>query len=612
MTEDNAVIKWEDVDPATINPESFRAELRAWQKAKSDRIDEFLRERDKTGVHDRSKQRYALWEPISIEDRDYLINMTSHQVPKLDADGYIELDQAGNAIYTEEEVEADPVDFYPKRRVLSAEDNDKLNEWVEAFEKKTGRLPIGVTTWFGERPTDAQLRQKPLTEEATIVKQLRSLFDTAKKGLDKLDPKTVIASTMDNLKRLQTLDSSFPSPLTKASLHGILGDFVEIAHPTTVASKEMLMYEMLPMIGALMGDAFYAPFGSDKHFSSLFTLAIGRSTDGKGQAMHHCEEAIRLVDQGWTKTSVHSNPASGEGMIRMLAGSTLNMGRKYRVVIANSEMSTTFAAQGRESSTLSGILRKAYDGDRLENFRSDKKKSIAADDYLLGFVGTITPGELQQVMPAMDWVNGAQNRFLWSIAFKDKTLGRSPAQPDFTNWAGRVKALFELNTKEGAKPTAIAYSESGRRVWDDWHASLPEHQDDTLSESQGRVLANCLRVAVLYAQLDERRLDGWQPQIEGQHVEAAIEIVTRSRQSVQWYLAQLNPASKVNHDDIQKIRRAMVEKTKNGAAELTATDVHGLFPRRTAEQREEICIQAGLKLTITKNKKGKSLSVWIN
>ena len=448
-----------------------------------------------------------------------------------------------------------------------------------------------------------------------------NVFNTLSWGIDHIDtvdPRAVIQCTMDSLRRMQFLDGRFPAPLTEKSLTGIIGDFVDLAYPTTVACREMLLYQMLPVIGALLGATYYLPYGSDKHFPSLFSLAIGRTSDGKGQAKHHIEDAIRLVEPAWFSQNVFANPASGEGLVRMLAGKGLVLGgKKNRVVVYNSEMVTTFNASARKDSTLSGNLRTAYDGDRIENFRSDTKKSYTADNYILGFCGMITPQELKDVMPAMDWKNGAANRFLWSIGFKDKTLGRSAKQPDFTKWADRVRKLVELN--KGADLTAIDYSDSGKRAWDEWFYSLPEHNDDTLSESQARAAANCVRVANLYAQLDERRLDGWLVQLDREHVEAAIEIVNRSRQSVEWYLTQAHQVSPTEsgatQEELMKLKSAVAAAGREtGVPELTQGDIAKLFSHKTTEERDELCILAGLKPYSRANGRedgrGRPVTVW--
>ena len=495
---------------------------------------------------------------------------------------------------------------------------DRLNLLNEALNHPDGYDEKTIKQVLREYIQSDVIQACSILRSAEAVRD--NVFQTLSWGvekIDELDPRTIIQATMDGLRRIQFLDGRFPAPLTEKSLWGILGDFVELAYPTTIACREMLLYQMLPILGVLLGDAYYLPFGSDKHYPATFSLAIGKTSEGKGQAKHHVEDAVRLVDPAWYKKDVHSNPASGEGLIRMLSTVTLNIGgnpRKNRVAIFNSEMVTTFNAAARRDSTLSGILRSAYDGDHIENFRSDKRNSFAAEDYILGFCGTITPQELRDVMPAIDWKNGSANRFLWCIGYKDKNLGRSAVQPNFVDWAKRVQKIIHLNLD--TQSSRINYSTSGADSWDAWECTLPEHNDDLLSESQARNKANCARIANLYAQLDERRLEGWKPQIEDRHVEAAIEIVTRSRQSVEWYLTQANqvqrPDSTATQDDLIKLKKAVAANGQNGAPEITRKEISRLFSHKTTEERDELCILAGLRTYTTESseKGGKPTTIW--
>jgi len=572
------------IDLKTISPEAYKAEYLADLQRKNERIDALLNE-------PRPSERYILWEPISQEEWDYNLSLK---------------DEYGNQTCTPE---TDPLEFAPKR-ILLAPEADGI---IDRYWSKHGRLPHGVTGFKDPAPADNILRLPVPTIEDTLIKRLVAVLDLSKQSLQTAEPRAVIAATMESLRKLQTLDGKFPQPLTRKSLWGILGDFVEVAYPTVVASREMLLYEMLPLLGVLLGDSFYLPYGSDKHYPSIFSLVIARTSDGKGQAWHACQDAIELVDAGWLRHNVHSNPASGEGLIRMLGGQLkIEGGHRKSVAIFNTEMMTSFVAQGRKDSSLGGFLRKAYDGDSLENFRSEGKKSTTADNYLLGFCGTITPKELQQVMPLMDWTNGAQNRFCWCVGQKDKTLGRSTVRPNFISWAQRTQKLLALN--QSVQPTPIDYAPSGQRIFDDWFHSLPDHDDSILADSQARTPAIFARVANTYAQLDERRLEGWKVQLEDRHVEAAIEIVTRSRQSVEWYLAQqMGAAQNVSFDDVQKLKMAMLKKARDsGVAELTATEVYGLFSHKSTEQRDQICLQAGFKVsTKKKTARGKPTILWV-
>lgn len=590
------------IDISTATPEAAKRDREAYFKAKQDQIDAALAEREKDSKA-LAPVKYTAYAPISPAEREYLLNVATHK----NDDG------------TEEPCtpENEPEEFEPRRVRISDEGRAEFNAIVDEFWVKHGKFPrvivngvlCAVTAIDAPVPTDKELQSVMPSESDPLVAQLIKILETAKSSARLSDPKIVIHNALLGIRALERLDASYPSPLTSKSLHGILGDFVNIAHPTTVASKELLLMEMLPLVGAMLGDAFYSPFGSDRHYAALFSLIVARTSDGKGQAQRHCEEALKLVDPAWVKNNLRSNPASGEALVRMVAGPSLKLNsRKHRVAIFNSEMSTYFAASGRESSTLGGKMRQAYDMERLENFRSDSKKSVHAEDYILGFVGSITPRELKKVMPQMDWSNGAQNRFLWSVAEKDKSLDSS-TPPNFAQWAERLMNIVRLN-QSVEQPIAVLRSREAERIWRDFIQSLPEHDDTVLADSQARIKANAARVSVLYAQLDERRLgSGWQVIIEPKHVEAAIEIVMRSRQSVEWYLNQQNnTATKISPSDIQKIKLAQLEIIREGG-ELDSTEVAKIFSHKTSAERDEICLAAGLK-PVSRKTRGRKVIVW--
>jgi hypothetical protein len=498
-------------------------------------------------------------------------------------------------------------------KILSLPTFRRDDSTIDNFVLKTGQYPKkSIYAVGGPLPSFEDLTEQPITLDDLLTKKLLLVLDASKHSLQivNADARKIIATTMESLRQLQTLDGNFPKPLTEKSIHGLLGDFVKIAHPTIEGCREMLVFQMLPLIGVLMGDAYYLPFGSDKHFPSIFSLVIARTADGKGQAKHACEDAISFVDPAF---KIHSNPSSGEGLVRMLGNQmAMTGGHKKRVAIHNAEMVTAFVAQNRKDSTLGGFIRNAYDGEFIENYRSESKKSTTADNYILGFCGTITPKELEKCMPLLDWNNGAQNRFLWSIGFKDKNLDRSTEKPNFRPWAERVRKLVEMNLS--VQPTAIDYSPDGARAFIDWCKSLPPHDDTILADSRARAKAQCVRVANLYAQLDERRLTGWQVQLEAKHVEAAIEIVQHSWASVEWYLARSSSeGTKVGGADIQKLKQALIRKIREGGkAELTATEVYDLFTHKTREERDAICVAAGFKPGANKTPRGKAAVVWSN
>jgi primase-polymerase (primpol)-like protein len=427
--------------------------------------------------------------------------------------------------------------------------------------------------------------------------QIKEVLNRGLSSLETHEPRLVIRTAIKDLSKIQIYDESFPKPLTAKSLHGILGSFVDISLPTTSASQEMLLYQMLPILGSYLGKKYFVPFGADRHYTALNVLAIGKTADGKGQATHCVRNAMNAVDAFWEKRSIKQNPASGEALVRLAAGTGLT-GSTTRIALQISEMKNLFDAMNREGSTLSGQLRNVYDCDPVENERSDKKKSFLALDYLIGILGTITPRELREVMGNINWANGVANRFLWCIATRSKTLKTSRVIPDFSDWAERVKALCALDREVNQE--AFDYSKQGLELWDDWVDSLPEDDDDNLGLSQARVKPNCLRLASLYAQLDERRLQGWKIALEPIHVEAAIEIVTRSRESVAWYLEMgqsTKPTSTFADTDLMKLHVALAEKVREtGRAQISSTDVRNMFSRRSGAERDALCLAAKLHI----------------
>lgn len=480
-------------------------------------------------------------------------------------------------------------------------DRDKADHLFKRGQLQAKR---GYVAFGAPPPDDLQLLS---SVDDILANKLKFVFDAAKKDLRTTPPRLVIAKAMETLRQMQTLDDGFPKPLTSKALHGLLGEFVEIAHPATEGCKEMLLYQMLPLIGVLLGDSYYLLFGADKHLASIFSLVIARTSEGKGQAKRAAEEAIAAIDPTF---KTHSNVSSGEGLIRMLGNSiAMPGGHKKRVAIHCSEMVNLFVAQSRKDSTLGGFTRAAFDGELIENYRSESKKSQTADNYILGLVGTITPKELEECMPKLDWSNGAQNRFLWSVGYKSHSLEISTSKLNWGPWATRVRKLLDLNLS--TNPTPVEYSEEGKRVFTEWSKSIPPHDDTPQADSRARAKALCVRVAILYAMLDERRLEGWQVQLEPQHIEAAIEIIQHSWQSVEWFLARnSNQQSKVSASDTQKLLAALIKKVREGGEEnLTATEVYQLFPNITIEQRDAICVAAGATPG-RKTTRGKPVMVW--
>ena len=480
-------------------------------------------------------------------------------------------------------------------------------------------LTSAVAT-MGERTTieclDKQLKRSELMKTSLLKDadayklRVNAIISTANMSLNswnvdyQSDPRIVVKSTAEALKQLLEKTGDYPPPLTSTSLRGVLGQFVDIAYPTTAACRELLMGNMIPIIGSMFGKKTPSMFGSDVHPGVTFSLNIARTADGKGQALNHALTAIRAVDGVWLDGSYHANVSSGEGLIRLAGGGKLAMagGDEVRIVLAVPEMTAIFTAQGRDGSTLSDMLRNGWDLSKLENTRSEKSKSTFATNYTMGVCGSITPDALRGSLQKIDWVNGSVNRFLWNVMSGSKTVSRSMTPPDFTQWSELVKRLYALNRHHSEGQQAVEYSTAGAKVWDAWVNSIPEYDDgDPMADGMARAKPHALRLANLYAQLDERRLDGWKMQLEPVHVEAAIELVERSRASMAWYLADQSVGgvnAAFDKGDLDRLRKMVAAAiTETGAATLSSTEICRAFSHMTTDQRNEMCLAFGMVST---------------
>ena len=467
-------------------------------------------------------------------------------------------------------------------------------------DDKSGQVLIGPNKVPAGSATSVESPAVPIDSE-TMRNRAKEIFASAQARIEDNDPCITVQGALAELRKLECLDFRFPRELTDKTYWGLIGDFVNIALPTTVASREMLLYQSLPVFGSSLGKKSFVPFGADRHYAVPWTLTIASTAQGKGSVKNIVLAAARMLDDYFSKNGIKGNVASGEALVRVCAGTGM-ANAVTRLVWIMPEMSLLFNAMDRDGSVLSQMLRQAYDFDLIENERSSKKNSVIATNYVLGMMGTITPRELREAMGEINWSNGVANRFLWNIGSRTKKLKTSRTIPDFTEWALRFQKILGLDMhNEETGGQAFDYSPDGLDCWNAWVDSLPEDDDESnFGLSQARSKPNCLRVAALYAQLDERRLEGWKLAVEPRHIEAGIEIVQRSAESVAWYLNS-GSSPKATQDwsdeDLAKLITAAAKKvSETGKGEMTSTELNRLFSHKSPEQRDALCIRAKMRL----------------
>ena len=100
---------------------------------------------------------------------------------------------------------------------------------------------------------------------------------------------------------------------------------------------------------------------------------------------------------------------SGEGLIEYLKANEADP----RALVFETEFGPLLTAMSREGSTLSPIIRNAWDGVPLGRHVASQKASGTVLDHHVGVLANITGIELAQKLTSVEAANGFGNRFLW-------------------------------------------------------------------------------------------------------------------------------------------------------------------------------------------------------
>jgi hypothetical protein len=306
--------------------------------------------------------------------------------------------------------------------------------------------------------------------------------------------------------------------LDDAALYGLAGEIVRTLEPHTEADPAALLVSMLTMFGSAAAPEPHAVADAADHPPRLFVVLVGRSARSrKGSAVKNVERLMRVADPEWVSSSLVGGLASGEGLIAHAA-----QHEGQGLVCVEEEFARALTAGGRSGSTLSPVIRQAWDGCVL---RTMTKDPITASNAHVSIIGNITIDELR-VRVREEISNGFANRFMYICVQRAKLLpdGGKPQGDELEGLGARLREALEFARNVGEVTRSPAASEQ-------WASIYCELADDDppglLGEATARAEAQVLRLAVAYALLD--RSD----RIEVVHQEAALAVWQYARASAE-------------------------------------------------------------------------------
>jgi hypothetical protein len=337
-------------------------------------------------------------------------------------------------------------------------------------------------------------------------------------------------------------NSSFSSPpqqrpqFSPAALYGPAGEIIRRLEPDTEADPAAMYAQLLAGVGSLIGNGTYFVADGARHHPNLFTIICGRTA-----AFRDDEDKRLLLIEG--------------------------------------EFGQVLQCMKREGNTVSVILRQAWDGSRIAVLR--RKDPIDVEGAHISMIGHITLPELHRLLASVEISNGLANRCLWIFADRKKLLSEGGSTPDLSQPLAQLHAAIIAARDRGRMERDTA----ARNLWARMYADLSKEAPGKLGEILSRGEAQVMRLALLFALLDQS------PLIACPHLEAALSLWRYCEASAAHIFADnlLNPKAAKILDALKDGPRTMSQVHKIFGNNASSAEIESAL----AELSARIVIEAG-------------------
>jgi len=424
---------------------------------------------------------------------------------------------------------------------------------------------------------------EPLLDEVTRAELARIRSERTRRERPPDEPSTNFAS----------IANAWPV-IDRAAYHGLAGEVVSTIEPHSEADPVALLIQFLVMVGNVIGRTAYYQVEADRHHANLFTVVVGASAKGrKGTAMGRIRSIIKVADETWSDDRIKGGLSSGEGFINEVRDPVRKWDAEAqqfeivdpgapdkRLVVVEQKFAAALAVAERHGNTLSPLIRRAWDGDKLATLT--RNLPLTATDAHISIIGHITQDELRARINRTDLANGFANRFLFAMIRRSKELpfGGVLADSEILTLGKRLKDIVENSKTVGR----VSMTDAARVKWAAVYSALSAPQPGLLGAVTARAEAQAVRLAPIYALLDGK------PEIDEAHLRAALAV---------WEFCEASVAhifgNSLGDPVADEIERALQNA---GGTGMTRTDISNLFGRHRTGER----IGAALALLATKGR----------
>jgi hypothetical protein len=314
--------------------------------------------------------------------------------------------------------------------------------------------------------------------------------------------------------------------LGEAACLGFVGKFLRAVASHTEATDAGVLAHLLPAVGTLIGPTYHIWAGHEQP-PRVNAVVVGPTNAGrKGTSFAPVDLLMERVDpEFWSRQRVNGL-SSGEGLIAYVAdreekneeGERVVEPVEKRLYVIEEEFSRVLAQIRRDGNILSQIIRSAFDNGNLATLTVIPRHASGAH---ISIVGHITPEELAERLDHIEMANGFGNRFLWFLVRSNKVMARTIPIPDkvFIPFEARLRTLNLLGSKK--KDRAVLLDAGAIQLWERVYPQLREDRPGLAGAMVSRGSSMVLRIALIYAALEEKLEHGKPLAIRVEHLEAA-------------------------------------------------------------------------------------------
>jgi hypothetical protein len=427
------------------------------------------------------------------------------------------------------------------------------------------------------------------------------------KGLELLE------SRLKNEEADETKLRPFPIPGEKC-FYGLAGELVRLIEPHTEASRMALLAQFLAYFGNIVGRTAFYKVEGDRHYTNIFCLLVGKTAQGrKGTSLGRVKQVFKDLDVHHQNECVTSGLASGEGLLYHIRDAVFsekkdkNTGNletvisdqgvmDKRLLVIESEFAQVLRVQGRDSNTLSTVIRNLWDFGTVKNLT--KNLPLKTTDAHVSIIGHITQTELQSSLSEVESANGYANRFIFIAVEREKFLPFGSEVPHAE--LGRLQDKISNAINFSLQKSQMNFSIEASRIWAANYQRLETGRFGYLAKVTQRASPYVLRLSLIFALLDQSNL------IEKQHLEAGLAVWQYAEDSARYIFGE-----RLGDPTAEKILSALKANLEKG---LTRTDLRDLFDRHIEKSKLDSALQFLLENGLAEPRKietgGRTKEVW--